>query len=56
MFRVGITTNKGRIEAKNFATRDAVDDWLLSFDKEEIVTRYRIEQDGVVIETERGVQ
>jgi hypothetical protein len=56
MFRVGIVTNKGRIEAQNFSTRDEADTYILSFDKEEIVTHYRIEKDGVIIETERGVQ
>jgi len=54
MFRVGIVTNKGRIEAQNFKTRDEVDNYILSFDKEETVTRFRIEENGVVIETEQG--
>jgi len=55
-YRVGLTTNKGRIEAKDFATRDEVDNWLLSFDKEEIVLRYRIEENGVLKETEQGIR
>jgi hypothetical protein len=54
MFRVGISTNKGRIEAQNFKTRSEVDDYILSFDKDEIVMHYRIEENGVVIETEKG--
>jgi len=54
MFRVGIVTNKGRIEAKNLSTRDEVDDYILSFDKEEIITHYRIEENGIIIETEQG--
>jgi hypothetical protein len=56
MFRCGIVTNKGRIEANNFSTRTEVDDYILSFDKDEIVTHFRIELDGVTIETERGKQ
>jgi hypothetical protein len=55
-YRVGITTNQGRIEAKNFNTRDKVDDYILSFSDTEIVTHFRIEKDGVVIETEKGKQ
>jgi hypothetical protein len=56
MFRVGLTTNKGRIEARDFATRSEADDWLLSFDKDEIVLRYRIQNEkGELIETEKGV-
>lgn len=54
MFRVGIVTNKGRIEAKNFDTRDQVDDYILSFDNDETVTHFRIEQDGKLLETEKG--
>jgi len=56
MFRVGITTNKGRIEALNFDTREQVDDFILGFDKDEIITHYRIEENNVLIETERGKQ
>lgn len=55
-YRVGITTNKGRIEAKNFSTREEVDNYILSFDGNEEVTHFRIEKDGVIIETERGKQ
>lgn len=54
MFRVGIVTTKGRIEAKTFPTRDEVDTYILEMDVQEKVTRYRIEQDGKVIETEQG--
>jgi len=54
MFRVGIVTNKGRIEAKNFSTREEVDNYILSFCGEEEVTHYRIELNGKVIETEQG--
>lgn len=54
MYRVGISTDKGRIEAKNFSTRDEVDDYILSFSEEEQILHYRIEQDGEVIETEQG--
>lgn len=55
-FRVGIVTNKGRIEAQNFETRDEVDNYILSFDGEEIITRFRIEENGIVIETEQGIR
>ena len=55
-YRVGIVTNKGRIEAKNFATRGEVDDYILSFDSEEVITHYRIEEDNKIIETEKGNQ
>jgi ABC-type tungstate transport system permease subunit len=55
-YRVGITTNKGRIEALNFESREQVDDFILSFDKEEVITHYRIEQDNIFIETEKGRQ
>ena len=55
-YRVGLTTNKGRIEAKDFATRDEVDNWLLSFDKEEIITHFRIEENGILKETEQGIR
>lgn len=54
MFRVGIVTNKGRIEAKNFSTRDEVDNYILGFDGEELIDHYRIEENGKIIETERG--
>ena len=56
MYRVGLTTNKGRIEAKNFSTREEVDNYILSFDSNEEVTHFRIEQDGITIETEKGKQ
>jgi hypothetical protein len=56
MFRVGITTNKGRIEALNFDTREQVDDFILSFDKEEILIHYRIKENNILIETEKGKQ
>lgn len=57
-FKVGIVTNKGRIESKDFETRDEVDNYILSFDKEEQVTRYRIIdlKTKEVIETEQGVR
>ena len=55
-WRVGIVTSKGRIEALNFDTREQVDDFILSFDKDEIITHYRIEENNVLIETERGKQ
>ena len=55
-WRVGITTNLGRIEARNFENRDEVDNYILSFDKDEIVTHYRIECDDKLIETEKGRQ
>ena len=57
-YRVGIVTNKGRIESKNFATRNEVDDYILSFDKEELITHYRIvdRETKQVIETEQGVK
>ena len=54
MYRVGVVTNKGRIEAKNYSTREEVDNYILSFDGNEEVTHFRIEKDNVVIETERG--
>lgn len=56
MYRVGIVTNKGRIEAKNFSTRNEVDNYILSFDGEEIVTHYRIDKDEILIETEKGLK
>jgi hypothetical protein len=54
MFRVGIVTDKGRIEAKNFSTRDEADTYILSFPDIEKVIHYRIEKDGALIETEQG--
>ena len=54
MFRVGIVTDKGRIEAKNFSTRDEADTYILSFPDTEKVIHYRIEKDGALIETEQG--
>ena len=54
MFRVGITSNKGRIEARNFESREQVDDFILSFDKDEVITHYRIEENNILIETEKG--
>jgi hypothetical protein len=53
MYRVGIVTDKGRIEAKNFNTRAEVDDYILSFENEE-VTHFRIEENSILIETEKG--
>jgi len=55
-YRVGITTNKGRIEAHNFESREQVDDYILSFDKDEVITHYRIEENNILIETEKGKQ
>lgn len=56
-YRVGIVTNKGRIEAKSFDSRDLVDDYILSFDGEEIVTHFRIENEkGEIVETEKGIK
>jgi hypothetical protein len=54
MYRVGITTDKGRIEAKNFPNREEVDNYILGFDGDEEALRFRIEKDGLLIETERG--
>ena len=54
LYRCGIVTNKGRIEAKDFSTREEVDNYILSFDGAEEVTHFRIEKDGVIIETEKG--
>lgn len=54
MYRVGIVTQKGRIEAKTFSSREEVDTYILDMDEKEKVTRYRIECDGLVIETEQG--
>lgn len=54
MFKVGIVTSKNRIEAKSFATREEVDDYILSFSGEEEVIHFRIEENGQIIETERG--
>lgn len=54
MYRVGIVTSKMRIEAKNFESRQEVDNYILSFDGEEEVTHFRIEKDGIIIETEKG--
>jgi hypothetical protein len=56
MFKVGIVTNKGRIEAKDFDNREEVDNYILSFDGSEIVTHYRILENGKVVETELGKQ
>jgi hypothetical protein len=53
-YRVGIVTNKGKIEAKNCLTYDEAIDYILSFNGEEEVIHYRIEEDGKVIETELG--
>lgn len=54
MFKVGITTSKGRIEAHHFNTKDEVDTYLLEMDERETLTHFRIELDGVLIETEKG--
>lgn len=54
MYRCGIVTNKMRIEAKDFATREEVDNYILSFDGAEEVTHFRIEKDDILIETEKG--
>ena len=53
-YRVGISTNKGRIEAKSFKTKDEAENYILSFDDEEKVTHFRIEENGKLIETELG--
>ena len=55
-YRCGIVTNKGRIESHDYMTRDEVDDYILSFDKEEVVTKFRIIDLEIneVIETELG--
>jgi len=58
MYKCGIVTNKGRIEAKQFSTRDEVDNYILSFENEEQITHFRIEEKindkWILIETEQG--
>lgn len=54
MFKVGITTKAGRIEAKDFSTREEADTYILELDEKEGVNHYRIEKDKVLIETEQG--
>lgn len=54
MLKVGIVTNKGRIEAKEFDTLDKCYNYILSFDGEEEVTKFRILKDNIPIETEQG--
>ena len=54
MFRVGIVTIKGRIEAETYNTREEVDNYILRLDEQEEVIRYRIEENGILIETEQG--
>lgn len=54
VYRVGIVTKTGRIEAKTFSTRDEADEYLLIYDDKEGLLRFRIELNNVVIETEGG--
>lgn len=54
MFRVGIVTISGRIDAKTFSTREEVDDYILKIDEIDKVTKFRIEYNGILIETEQG--
>lgn len=54
MIKVGIVTNKGTIEAKEFSSREEADDYLLLMDEKEGLRRYRIEENGIIIETEQG--
>lgn len=54
MFKVGIVTLAGTITSRDFKTREEVDDYILTMDNLEQVTRYRIELNGKLIETEKG--
>jgi len=54
MYRVGVVTKMGRIEAQNYTTRDEVDNYLLELDEKEGLRHFRIYLDGKVIETEMG--
>jgi hypothetical protein len=55
-YRVGIVTLKGRIESKDFLTREEVDEYILTMGEAEKVSRYRIMdlKTNTVIETEQG--
>ena len=56
-WRVGISTNKGRIEAKNFNTIDECFNYILCFNKDELIIHYRLQDEtGKLIETEKGKQ
>jgi hypothetical protein len=54
MLKVGLTTKTGRIEAKNFPTREEVDTYILELDEKEGIQHFRIEENGILIETEQG--
>lgn len=56
MFRVGIVSLKGKIEHKDFKTRDEVDNYILEIDEKEGIKNFRIEDNGKLIETEKGVR
>jgi hypothetical protein len=56
MFRIGIVTSKGRIESKDFSTREEVDNYFFDMDEKEKVVNYRIKENGILIETEKGVR
>lgn len=54
-YRIAILTNIGT-EHKDFETKEALDEWLLSIMEQKEVKRYRIKDmtTGEIIETEEG--
>lgn len=56
MYRVAVVTTTMKFLGASFDTKDEVDDYLLTLDEKEGLKKWRIEQDGILIETEAGIK
>jgi hypothetical protein len=54
MYRVAVVTKTMTFLGASFETKDKVDNYLLEIDAKDGLKKFRIEQDGVLIETEEG--
>jgi len=54
MFRVAVVTVSMKFLSASFETKNEVDDYLLDIWGGEVIKKFRIEQDGILIETEEG--
>ena len=54
IYRVGVVTKTMQFLGSTFKTREEVDDYLLWIDESDGLKKYRIMEDGEIIETEEG--
>ena len=54
MYKVGVVTKTMQFLNASFETKEEVDEYLLIIDDSDGLKKFRIEKDGVLIETEQG--